>query len=519
MAQLKDLLVVGPARFLSKIKGNLQGNADTATKLETSREISINLSSNTPATFDGSDDIIIGVDSTLPVARGGTGITSNPSLLVNLASTTADTVFEASPRPGVTGALPIANGGTGATTAANALKNLGLTATAAELNYVDGVTSSIQTQINNLKASFQDGCDTIVAGCTTYGDTPASNSPSDIVTSIKNIYNNRYNSGVTATKVGTATAAHVLSGKTFTNSSGVGIAGTMPNNGAVSQALAANGSYTIPAGYHNGSGKVTQSLTTKAATTYGASTSDQTIAANQYLTGVQTIKKVEQSGLSAANILKGKTITISSNGSNLWNITGTGTAINPSAMKMYIGSSTPSSPNEADIFYNMSNDNYYIYNNGSWVQLTKQILQLIVFNGTTFANGYSLQTVGKNSSTVGTFFAKSRYNSAGGHQEWAHAWLPINCTNWSKITVTYSTVMNSYATVQIGLCNVAGTSARFYADKVRDNSVWNIANNVTASGTVSFNLQNVTGVKYLAVATDNTQGNQTDAIITKVILE
>ena len=275
--------------------------------------------------------------------------------------------------------------------------------TATELSYLDGVTSAIQTQINNLKTSFQDGCDTLVAGCTTYGDTPASNSPSDIVTSIKNIYNNRYNSGVTATKVGTATAAHVLSGKTFTNSSGVGITGTMTNNGAISQTLAANGSYTIPAGYHNGSGKVTQSLTTKAATTYGAKTSDQTIAANQYLTGVQTIKKVEQSGLSAANIVKGKTITISSNGSNLWSITGTGTAINPSAMKMYIGSSTPSSPNEADIFYNMSNDNYYIYNNGSWVKLTKQVLQLIVFNGTTFANGYSLQTVGKNSSTVGTF--------------------------------------------------------------------------------------------------------------------
>ena len=194
MAQLKDLLVVGPARFLSKIKGNLQGNADTATKLETPREISINLSSNTPATFDGSDDIIIGVDSTLPIVRGGTGITSNPSLLVNLATTAADnvfeasprpgvtgvlpianggtgvtsnpallvnlaststdTVFEASPRPGVTGTLPIANGGTGATTAANALKNLGLTATAAELNYVDGVTSSIQTQLNTLDSNI-----------------------------------------------------------------------------------------------------------------------------------------------------------------------------------------------------------------------------------------------------------------------------------------------------------------------------------------------------------------------------
>ena len=44
--------------------------------------------------------------------------------------------------------VPITKGGTGATTAAAALTNLGLTATATELNYVDGVTSNIQTQLN-----------------------------------------------------------------------------------------------------------------------------------------------------------------------------------------------------------------------------------------------------------------------------------------------------------------------------------------------------------------------------------
>lgn len=66
----------------------------------------------------------------------------------------------------VSGTLPINKGGTGATTAATALVNLGLTATAseinkldgvtattAELNYVDGVTSNIQTQLNNKAAS------------------------------------------------------------------------------------------------------------------------------------------------------------------------------------------------------------------------------------------------------------------------------------------------------------------------------------------------------------------------------
>ncbi|MBR4929347.1 MAG: hypothetical protein IKZ00_00940, partial [Bacteroidaceae bacterium] len=56
------------------------------------------------------DDLTSG---TLPIARGGTGMTSNPSLLVNLASTSAASVFAASPRAGVTGILPVANGGTG----------------------------------------------------------------------------------------------------------------------------------------------------------------------------------------------------------------------------------------------------------------------------------------------------------------------------------------------------------------------------------------------------------------------
>lgn len=54
---------------------------------------------------------------------------------------------------------------------------------------------------------------------------------------------------------GTATAADILNGKTSTVG-GTLITGSMPNRGAVSQALNAGSSYNIPAGYHNGSGKV-----------------------------------------------------------------------------------------------------------------------------------------------------------------------------------------------------------------------------------------------------------------------
>ena len=48
----------------------------------------------------------------------------------------------------LTDILAISGGGTGASTAAGILTNLGLTVTATELNFMDGVTSNVQTQLN-----------------------------------------------------------------------------------------------------------------------------------------------------------------------------------------------------------------------------------------------------------------------------------------------------------------------------------------------------------------------------------
>lgn len=76
--------------------------------------------------------------------------------------------------------------------------------------------------------------------------------------------------------------------------------------GAWTSRLGINGRVTIPQGYHNGSGYVDQALATKAAATYTPGTANQTIAANQWLSGAQTIKG--DGNLAAGNIVKGKSI-------------------------------------------------------------------------------------------------------------------------------------------------------------------------------------------------------------------
>lgn len=62
----------------------------------------------------------------------------------------------------------------------------------------------------------------------------------------------------------TAAVAEILAGKTA-HARGAALTGTMPNNGAVSGTISTKaGQYTVPQGYHDGSGKVGISSTEQA---------------------------------------------------------------------------------------------------------------------------------------------------------------------------------------------------------------------------------------------------------------
>ena len=111
----------------------------------------------------------------------------------------------------------------------------------------------------------------------------------------------------------TAAAGEVLTGKVYVMADGAVTTGTMANNGAVNKTLDATTiTYTIPKGYHSGSGKVTITLETKTVT---PTKSAQTITpANGKVLSKVTVEAIPENYIDttaadavAANILDGKT--------------------------------------------------------------------------------------------------------------------------------------------------------------------------------------------------------------------
>ena len=116
--------------------------------------------------------------------------------------------------------------------------------------------TDLQTQINTLNASHEEYAKNVqayktkIAEAITNQEVPTSaDAKTEII--VENI-----GKILQAKTTATATAAQILKGQTaWVN--GSKITGTMVDRAAVTKTLNAGGSYTIPAGYHNGSGKVT----------------------------------------------------------------------------------------------------------------------------------------------------------------------------------------------------------------------------------------------------------------------
>lgn len=111
----------------------------------------------------------------------------------------------------------------------------------------------------------------------------------------------------------TAAAGDVLAGKIIVTSDGKQTAGTMSNNGAVSKTLTADDpSYTVPRGYHSGSGSVSIDPETKTAT---PTKSQQTIEASEgKVLSAVTVEAIPEeyvdttdATMAAADLLSGKT--------------------------------------------------------------------------------------------------------------------------------------------------------------------------------------------------------------------
>lgn len=135
--------------------------------------------------------------------------------------------------------------------------------------------------------------------------------PGENVTIPAGYYNGASTNAVSAvalsSKTGaTADSGHILKDKTGWRN-GTKYTGSMASIGTRNGTLSANGTFTIPTGWHNGSGKVTQTLSTQAATSVTPGTAQKTvIAASKWTTGAQTV--LGNGNLVAGNIKKDVTI-------------------------------------------------------------------------------------------------------------------------------------------------------------------------------------------------------------------
>ena len=260
----------------------------------------------------------------------------------------------------------------------------------------------------------------------------------------------------------TAGAGDVLATKTFVVSDGTVTAGTMTNNGAVSKTLDAtssNQSYTVPQGYHSGSGTVSITLETKSATpttssqditpTNGKVLSKVTVGAipSQY----QDVSNVDAT---AGDVLYGKTI-VAADGTEI-----TGSMTNRGAVSKTLDATT-------------SNQSYTVpagYHNGSGtVSITleeKSATPTTSSQNITPTSGKVLSkvtvaaipakyadTTGDDATSADILYGKKAHSISSG----AAVAVTGGMTNNGAISATFDGLVTTSYTVPAGYHNGSGT--------------------------------------------------------------
>lgn len=317
----------------------------------------------TPDTgYYGLEEVDVGAISSTYV---GSGITRNPTMTTNGATVTAPVGYYSTAQTKTIdsgSAIPAATiSATGATltTGTNTLtlsKSVSNTPVVTE-GYVESGTAgnssvSLTATVNTRSSSDLTASGATVTAPAGYYGSAATKSvdtmtlPTSAVSSATTGYTSKatigrstsaqyinippgYNSAgayytISAVANGSATGPTSLSGSSATLTTGTNTL-TLTKTGVTTTPTVSAG-YVSSATASTATVTLTASVTTKAATTYYATTSDQTISASQYLTGAQTIKALSQTNLSAANIKSGTTISVSNGNGNVWSVAGTYTS-------------------------------------------------------------------------------------------------------------------------------------------------------------------------------------------------
>lgn len=129
--------------------GNTTGAADSATKLATARALVVDLTSITPASFDGTGNATLGATGSLPITKGGTGAADAATARANMGAAASGSNGDITALTGLSGGI---SGRTdGAAAAAGVVGEVLSAATAAAVSVTSG------TPLNVLSLSLPAG--------------------------------------------------------------------------------------------------------------------------------------------------------------------------------------------------------------------------------------------------------------------------------------------------------------------------------------------------------------------------